>query len=73
VKQPCHSERPWASGPPIEMKVTNVVVPAKAGIHRKWVPASAGTTTLVTYTSMGGPQARGHSEWHMPPGPYPEL
>jgi hypothetical protein len=38
------------------------VIPAKAGIHRAWVPASAGTTALVTFVSMGGPQAHGHSE-----------
>ena len=44
VKEPqCH-ECPWAWGPPMEMKVTNVVVPAQAGIHsfRHGPPLSRG-------------------------------
>ena len=29
-----------------------IVIPAKAGIHRTWVPACAGTTAYVTFISM---------------------
>jgi hypothetical protein len=35
--------------------VESHVIPAKAGIHRKWVPAFAGTTTLEAFMRMGGP------------------
>ena len=41
--------------------VESHVIPAKAGIHRKWVPAFAGTT-FETFKRMGGPQALERSE-----------
>ena len=41
--------------------VESHVIPAKAGIHLTWVPAFAGTTTYVTFRSMGGPRAHGPS------------
>ena len=31
-------------GPPVELKVANVVVPAQAGTHARWIPAFAGMT-----------------------------
>ena len=40
----CHAERPRAWGLPIEVEVTNVVVPAQAGTHAWWIPAFAGMT-----------------------------
>ena len=39
-----HYECPWACGPPKGMKITCVVVPAKAGTQFQWIPASAGMT-----------------------------
>ena len=45
-----------------------------------WVPACAGTTTFVTFSSMGGPQAHGlhdHARyagfWMGPPGVQPKI
>ena len=35
----------WACGSPIGTKVTNIVVPAKAGTHVTWIPAFAGMTS----------------------------
>ena len=42
--------------------VESHVIRAKAGIHRAWVPAYAGTTGFVTFIPMSGPQAHGHAE-----------
>jgi hypothetical protein len=44
-----------------DLRATLGVIPAKAGIHRAWVPAYAGTTAFVTFISVGGPQAHVHS------------
>ena len=59
-----------AAGHLLRVSVESHVIPAKlvlragggAGIDRAWVPAYAGTTAFVTFISMGGPQAHGHSE-----------
>ena len=40
----CHSEPLWTWDLPIDVKVANVVVPAKAGTHVRWIPAFAGMT-----------------------------
>jgi hypothetical protein len=37
--------------------VESHVIPAKAGIHRAWVPASAGTTAFVTGYIFGSTSA----------------
>jgi hypothetical protein len=41
--------------------VESHVIPAKAGIHRPWVPACAGTTAVVSFIPLGEPQAQVHS------------
>jgi hypothetical protein len=44
------------------------VIPAKAGIQfvEAWTPACAGVTKPAAFTSMGGPQAYGHSDQALP-------
>ena len=43
--------------------VESHVIPAKAGIHRPWVPPSVGRTAFVANIPGGGPQAHEHSGW----------
>jgi len=49
--QACNSEQTCTSGQPLDLKVTNVVVPAKAGTHVGWIPAGAGMTFVATERS----------------------
>jgi len=45
-----------------------LVIPAKAGIHLTWAPASAGATRMGIFIKLGGPQVHGSSvESHVIP------